>query len=189
MGRIVDPPRAAAPIRRSGAGGGASRGAGPGGIYGGQLRLGLGRGRRRGLGPDAAGGDQEPGGDGRDGERPALIVMPVPRALTNADCVAATTSCGAPPSPAPEPRPSTSRSRASAGTWERLLEVVTADPGDERAERGDAEGAADHPEHAQRAEATPALVRSTAFIAPMLIGDITMPMPKPSRMNAPIRYE
>ena len=30
-------------------------------------------------------------------------------------------------------------------------------------------------------EATPALVRSTAFIAAVLIGDITRPMPRPMR--------
>ena len=33
-------------------------------------------------------------------------------------------------------------------------------------------------------EATPAFVRSTAFIAAVLIGDITRPSPRPIRMNA-----
>ena len=33
-------------------------------------------------------------------------------------------------------------------------------------------------------EATPAFVRSTAFIAAMLIGDMTRPMPTPISMNA-----
>ena len=36
-------------------------------------------------------------------------------------------------------------------------------------------------------EATPAFVRSTAFIAAVLIGDITRPMPRPISMNAPTR--
>ena len=36
-------------------------------------------------------------------------------------------------------------------------------------------------------EATPALVRSTAFIAAVLIGDITRPMPRPRSTNAPTR--
>ena len=33
-------------------------------------------------------------------------------------------------------------------------------------------------------EATPALLRSTAFIAAALIGDITRPMPRPMAMKA-----
>ena len=36
-------------------------------------------------------------------------------------------------------------------------------------------------------EATPAFVRSTAFIAAVLIGDIVKPMPRPSRMNGTTR--
>ena len=35
--------------------------------------------------------------------------------------------------------------------------------------------------------ATPAFDGSTAFIAAVLIGDITMPMPKPISMKAPTR--
>ncbi len=36
-------------------------------------------------------------------------------------------------------------------------------------------------------EATPAFVRSTAFIAAVLIGDIVKPIPSPSRMNGTTR--
>ena len=36
-------------------------------------------------------------------------------------------------------------------------------------------------------DATPAFVRSTAFIAAMVIGDITRPMPTPMSTNAPTR--
>ena len=36
-------------------------------------------------------------------------------------------------------------------------------------------------------DATPALVRSTAFIAAVLIGDIVKPMPRPSRTNGMTR--
>jgi len=51
---------------------------------------------------------------------------------------------------------------------------------DQRAEDGDAERAADHAAHRQRARGDAAFVRSTAFIAAVLIGDITRPIAKPS---------
>ena len=118
----------------------------------------------------------------------AAIVSPVPSASTNAASLAARTLPGAPATAAPEPSASTSRSRTGLGhVRQRLREVVAADRGHQRAQRGDPERAADHAGHLSVPDATPAFVRSTAFIAAVLIGDIVKPIPSPSRMNGTTR--
>ena len=114
--------------------------------------------------------------------------MPVPSASTNALCAASTTRCGAPSSPAPEPSPSTSASRVPAGTWGRDCSRSWRPTEATSAPRAATPNVPPTIRNMLSVpEATPALVRSTAFMAAMLIGDITAPMPKPSRMNAPIR--
>ena len=143
-------------------------------------RLGLGAGAR------CAGRGADPATQRRPRRRAAtaaLILMRSPRASTNAGCAALDDLLGgAPPAPAPEPRPSTSRvARAPAGTLgSACSRSCRPSAGDERAERGDAERAADHPEHRERCRRRRRpWSRSTAFIAAVLIGDITSPMPRP----------
>ena len=114
----------------------------------------------------------------------AAIVSPVPSASTKACSLAARTLPGAPLTAAPEPSASTSRSRAGSGTfgsdcarsWRPT--VATSAPSAATPNVPPTIRVID-----SVPEATPAFVRSTAFIAAVLIGDIVKPMPSPSRTN------
>ena len=119
----------------------------------------------------------------------AAIVSPVPSASTKACSLAARTLPGA---AADVPRPSrgasTSRSRAASGT----SGATARGRGGRRrrpARRARRRRTCRRPCASSTAcrEATPAFVRSTAFIAAVLIGDIMKPMPRPSRTNGTTR--
>ncbi len=110
----------------------------------------------------------------------AATVRPCDSASTNAACAASTTRVGAPSSAAAEPRPSTTRSRAppvSPGSdCSRSLRptVATSAPS---AATPNVPPIMRNMESVP--EATPALLRSTEFIAAMLIGDMIRPRPRP----------
>ena len=67
------------------------------------------------------------------------------------------------------------------------VELVAPDGRDERPDRGDAERPADHADIVSTPEATPAFSRATEFIAAVLIGDMTQPIPSPRTTKDPTR--